>query len=314
MSHYISPYTSIYEVKHKGTCVYSYLTRQALYFPSATKAEVQDMLLQQGTVDQLVSLKFLSDNGHSHFQQYLELYNRNNHRMDSLDVVLHLNYDCNLACPYCYQRCIKHKNKLTHEYLKEILEFLLVTSHKHPETQGIYLTLIGGEPTYHPTLLKELSHLLETSDITVLGGEIVSNGFDLSLDLVNDVNNIGVKTWFVTLDGAKENTDRLRYNPNGTGSFEHIAANLKMLNDLPDISVMVNMNLSAQNFRDVEPLCSWLRSWDYLGNLCFSWVFQEKGKTFTEVLEKKNQSSYQFAPALVYTRTKLMDFGVLERA
>lgn len=206
-----------------------------------------------------------------------------------VDAIIHLNYDCNLACGYCYQSAIRGSRALDESGLLRVIDFIRGVSSESGDQKPVYWTLIGGEPTLHPELLDRFVREIGVSKLRVAGGQVVSNGVRVDAEIVRQLARVGVDEWMITLDGLKGHHDHSRPLVDGSGSFEYIADSIRALDELlPAGKLHVNMNLYPENANDVEPLCAWLRSWGFCGSLTFSWVFVAKEATFTEVLAKKD--------------------------
>lgn len=283
----LSPYSKVYPISDNQSALYSFLHNRHVDLaipPDAVEKYIQNPRVS----DRLLNLGFLFREGEDPHSQYLRFRQNSINRNHLLDVVLHLNYDCNLACPYCYQNKIRGQSKLSRDQLHQFCQFL-----KSSMVGGRYnclsLTLIGGEPTMHPELLQHLNDELVRAGVRVDCGQVVSNGFSLDEQTVDIVSNLGIQDWMITLDGMRERNDQLRFNPVSGKSFDEITSGIKLLSGRSDTHVTINMNLNRSNSNDVEPLCSWLRSWGFNGNLIFSQVFETGGTRFTDTLNKRDE-------------------------
>lgn len=102
---------------------------------------------------------------------------------------------CNLNCGYCNEYD-KTSEPVSLEILKQRLEKL-----KHLGTYSVCLT--GGEPTMHPDLpeLIRYSHY----DLKFFRTTMITNGFFLTKELIEKLNDAGLQILQISIDGVKPN-------------------------------------------------------------------------------------------------------------
>ena len=102
---------------------------------------------------------------------------------------------CNLSCGYCNE-FDKSSEPVPFEVLKKRLGKL-----KSLGTFAINLT--GGEPTMHPDLSRLIRHCRH--DLKFLRTSIISNGFYLKKELIEELNEAGLQDMQISIDGVKAN-------------------------------------------------------------------------------------------------------------
>ncbi|MFZ3371921.1 MAG: radical SAM protein [Desulfitobacteriaceae bacterium] len=134
-------------------------------------------------------------------------------------VLLVPTYDCNLACPYCYQNGIKQKTQLmTREVVDVFFEHLVKL---YPQ-QKPFITLFGGEALNALPRQKEIIDYIVKK--TVLGGYAISavtNGYNL-LEYLDILQQTTVKEIQITLDGPQKVHDQRRHTAGGQGTYARI--------------------------------------------------------------------------------------------
>jgi uncharacterized protein len=85
---------------------------------------------------------------------------------------------------------------------------------------------------------------------------LITNGTLLTLDVVDRLKPLGLKTVSVTLDGPKEIHDQLRPFKSGRGSFDTIVRNVKDVCDM--INIHIGGNYTKDNYSEFPSLLDYL--------------------------------------------------------
>ena len=167
---------------------------------------------------------------------------------ESLHLVLAITMDCNFGCPYCYEN--RRKGKMSIDIQDAIVAFI-----KEKIDKGIRkldITWYGGEPLLYPEIIVNLSAKIRqitdksNCELTMY---MVTNGYLLTSEIVEMLDQIGVVKVQITLDGLAESHDARRHLKNGKGTFSHIIENLKLFEEYP-IRVDIRMNVDNENCKD----------------------------------------------------------------
>ncbi len=144
---------------------------------------------------------------------------------------LHIAHDCNLRCGYCFaaQGDFGHGRKLMPvEIGKKAIDFLIEHSKGR---RNLEVDFFGGEPLMNFQAVKEVvryARSLEQEHRKNFRFTITTNGLlldDDSIDFINrEMHNV-----VLSIDGRREVNDRLRYTPNGKGSYDVIVPKFKKL-------------------------------------------------------------------------------------
>jgi MoaA/NifB/PqqE/SkfB family radical SAM enzyme len=106
---------------------------------------------------------------------------------------------CNLSCSYCFE-FDKTSAPVPYELLEQRLQ-------KLKELRAWVVCLIGGEPTLHPDLIKVVRRLRE---LRFPRRQIITNGYRLTADLVEDLNSAGLTDLQLSVDGVHQNDDTIK--------------------------------------------------------------------------------------------------------
>lgn len=149
-----------------------------------------------------------------------------------------LSYDCNFACPYCFEKNAKKSNNLfTEEMVDRVLEL-------YPDGLN-HICFFGGEPLLPPNK-KLVKYIMQKAPLAEYS--VITNGYYLKefLDLF-----LGVKTTKVqvTLDGSKDMHNKTRTLKNGNPTYDRILEGVELYisNKIP---VRIRMNVSNDNIDD----------------------------------------------------------------
>jgi len=211
---------------------------------------------------------------------------------DVLHVVVHLNYDCNLKCGYCYQNVTDKKMVMSEVNQIAIIGFIKkLILEKNPSY--VDLNFIGGEPTLHLASMKKI--MLEINKVrkNSLDYSIVTNGTFGNKSKIEELLNLGLKKYFITLDGSHKIHDKFRKGASGRGSFDTIMKNLKMMKEsFPDLSVTLNCNLNNDNLSSVPELLDELKKEKITYPLVFSDVIDTAKAKFSASITENDSHWY----------------------
>lgn len=267
-----------------STVVFSYITQESITVPKSVAHE-NHLHLDSKLGKLLIDEGFIIRINDDPYEEYCVRQDASRYANGMLDVILHLNYDCNLRCPYCYQNNLPKNVVMSQQTLDRTIDEIedLIRDRGF---RKLFLTLIGGEPSMHPELVEHLRKRISNwNGDTVITGEVVTNGTLLTDQFIDSCLSIGITDFDITVDGPQQTHDKLRFCEDGGGTYADIMKTIQRIQTLyPKARLCINYNLSQQNENGVEQLCSGLRSNGYSGKLMFSRVFQSPNSTFTDVL------------------------------
>jgi uncharacterized protein len=164
---------------------------------------------------------------------------------------------CQLGCHYCGQ---EHKRKSLSVLDQQLFVERTRAKLEAKKFQKLSIAWFGGEPLIGlpamRTLTPQLKALAEN-----FGGEydakIVTNGLGLTPQIATEiVNDLGVKSIEITLDGVAEYHDARRQQKNGMPTFNTIFANVVALAQRKDLDtkIIIRCNVDHQNYESVSSL------------------------------------------------------------
>ncbi len=135
---------------------------------------------------------------------------------------------CNLGCTYCFEYGANAKKKMTDSTAKKAVDFLLESSR---QSRWVGIALMGGEPMLQFDLIKEIAdyaRLKARESGKEVEFDMQTNGVLISRQHAEYFRDIRLR-YCLSLDGAQQTNDQYRRSLGGDGTFQVVAAKLKML-------------------------------------------------------------------------------------
>lgn len=150
---------------------------------------------------------------------------------------------CNFACTYCYEKNSDKAGIMQEEVKEKIVQLV---ENQIEDIKELVITWYGGEPTLALDTIYELSEklskLCEANHVKYFAS-IVTNGYNLSTEIAEKLNEHHVKHMQITLDGPPDIHDSRRFLHNGSKTFERIVNNVVECVDIIEgISVRINVD------------------------------------------------------------------------
>ena len=165
-----------------------------------------------------------------------------------LEAYILTSYYCNFACPYCFEGKVKEQKKfLKKEKADEIIQWLKNKAMEvNPEK--VEIVFYGGEPLLNIPILEYIAEELHNwfrQTQWEFHFSMITNGALVSEELVDRLNQWGLKSIRITIDGDKEYHDKYRPFINGKGTFDLIMSNIKAVAHKTKIVLAGNFNTNS---------------------------------------------------------------------
>lgn len=144
-------------------------------------------------------------------------------------VVVNIATTCNLRCKYCFADCTDEKGELMQE---EVMEKLISQMLALP-IPLVTFEFQGGEALCNVEGMRQFIEIAENANKEynkVIRYRTVTNATLITDDFINLVKQYDIKVG-VSLDGPKENTDKVRIDTKGNGVFDRIMSGVKKLRE-----------------------------------------------------------------------------------
>lgn len=210
----------------------------------------------QGIVELLLNHGFIVPYDQDELNQVLDTFKNRRTRTSKLSLLVTPTLKCNMKCFYCYQDRTNQSNLKKHD-IDAIVRF---ADNKLEKSGSMHVTWFGGEPLYDKEFLFECSSALielAKSRNADYSSSIVSNGYLLDTETLQELVKNKVENIQITLDGSKIYHDRVRRHLNvdtnkREGSFNKIISNIQKVSNYLDITLRVNV--SVINMNSIEML------------------------------------------------------------
>ena len=243
-----SRFNFIYTRAEDQHVIYNTFSKAIVLLTDEEFRQWEDGSFDRETEEQLKENGILVDAGMDEVAFLKYFHYKTKFANDTLFLTIAPTLDCNFACPYCYEN--RRKGKMPPEVQDAICRFIRETLEKGVETVDI--SWYGGEPLLYFDVVENLSERISglcREYGRTLKMHMVTNGFLLTKERVERLDELGVTRIQITLDGLAEHHDRTRPLRDGRGTFDRIFRNLRLFDDSP-ISVVVRMNVDNTNWAD----------------------------------------------------------------
>jgi uncharacterized protein len=160
---------------------------------------------------------------------------------------------CNLGCPYCFQNTGAAapgrfdppripRQVLDGPVIGRIADFTRARLH----TTGLnrlFVLLFGGEPLLNRRGCREL--LARLGELAPLTASMVSNGVLLTARAARQLEDVGLRSVQITLDGPRDLHDSTRFTRSGRGTFDKVLDNCAAAQQATDLTLSLRLNTTA---------------------------------------------------------------------
>lgn len=175
-----------------------------------------------------------------------------------MNVMLATTLSCNFKCLYCYENEISRTSEIKEEEVsnnfKKIKNYI-----KEKKIEKIIFTLYGGEPTLtNIRILEKISDEMNNLGVSFIT-DIITNGYNLSDEVITILNKVNLCNFQVTLDGPQKIHDNLRMLKNGGCTFDVIIRNIsKIIEYKIAKKIIIRVNCSKYNIDYIDELLQYL--------------------------------------------------------
>ncbi|RQW78516.1 MAG: 4Fe-4S cluster-binding domain-containing protein, partial [Methanothrix sp.] len=158
---------------------------------------------------------------HLNRQEFIPKFTGTNLEIGNL--MLNLSNDCNLSCKYCLAQCGsygKSGGKMSEKVARDSIDFLV----RESLGEHLIISFFGGEPLLNFEIIKaiiEYSKDKEKSHGKKICHHLTTNGTLFNEEIISFLKNNRCRVT-VSIDGDRENHDKMRIFSDGRGSFDRI--------------------------------------------------------------------------------------------
>ena len=167
---------------------------------------------------------------------------------------------CNLRCWYCYEE--HFEEYMDEKNIDTILKFV-ESLIKNNNLKTFHLDWFGGEPMLcfkeiiYP-LSQKIKELCEKHNI-LFRNSITTNGVLIDQSIVEAINDIQLYHYQITLDGGKEEHNRVRKTTSNEGTFNRIINNINLLlENLDNVNITLRINYTKKNLPSIGEIIDYI--------------------------------------------------------
>lgn len=163
---------------------------------------------------------------------------------DFLGLVIAPTLNCNFACPYCYENSIQ-QSTADNKTLRDIVDFI----YNFKNIDSLSICWHGGEPLLaFDKMLFFLENLYTRKNKLVITHSLITNGYLLSNDKIEELRKYKLNYVQITIDGPPEHHNHNRPLKSGMPTYDKIISNIdNILQKNPEITVNVRINVHKDN-------------------------------------------------------------------
>jgi uncharacterized protein len=213
-------------------------------------------------ISELVRLEMLVPVELDEKEKYIQLFHKARSEDKTFGVYLVFTRNCQLACPYCFERGIDRNKSLTFEMAGKIVDWCDSYLDSHGDCNKLRIVLYGGEPLLNKKVIKfilpKLYNSAQRKNILFEVG-ILTNGEYFDTEIVSFLSGYNLDRVQITLDGYGKTHDLRRFRKDGKGTFDKISKNI--LNSISQgfvKKVHLRVNFDRQNVDSIPQLFDFL--------------------------------------------------------
>jgi uncharacterized protein len=199
--------------------------------------------------------------------------------------------NCNFKCWYCYETHVKG-SRMSRDMIDRTSAFITQTA-EQPSIKNFTLSWFGGEPLlyFEDIVLPIMQHFNRECEKNGISGGVTftTNAYLITKDMASQLREHGTKHMQITLDGAEEDHDLVRFVSKSKGSYRQIIKNIKLLIDCGIfVTLRINYTLAKLErcmgiLKDIEDLDTIQRS---LLKIDFHRVWQDSGEDVVDMTKE----------------------------
>ncbi len=200
----------------------------------------------------LLENEFLVPNNRDEANNLREIAKEVDEEKSIYQLTINPTMNCNFKCWYCYEDHIK-ASRLKSTMVIKVNKFI-TKKLQDEDLKYFHLGLFGGEPLlyFKKNVIPIIDHLKSESERfdKAFGINFTSNGYLVNQDFVDYFHGHGLTCNLqITLDGYREEHDKVRYVSKTKGSYFEIVNNIKLL-IRNNFFVRLRINYTSENLTD----------------------------------------------------------------
>ncbi|MDP3057157.1 MAG: SPASM domain-containing protein [bacterium] len=213
-------------------------------------------------INELVKMEMLVPAELNEKLKYKELFHKARLDDKTFGIYLVLTRNCQLACPYCFERGIEKHKSMSIQIADEIVNWCDAYLGNHAGCNKLRVVLYGGEPLLNKKtirfILPKLHTIAKQKNLALELG-IMTNGEFFDKEIASFLNGCNLDRVQITLDGYGKVHDLRRFRKDGKGTFDKISKNiLSSINQGFVKKIHLRVNFDRQNVDLIPQLFDFL--------------------------------------------------------
>jgi len=154
---------------------------------------------------------------------------------------------CNFRCTYCYESF--QQGRMSRGIERGIRSLL---TRRASGLDNLRLSWFGGEPLLARDIVMRIQahakRLATVSPGMMMSADMTTNGYLLSRSLLAKLAHLGIRSYQITLDGMKDDHDRMRLRADGRATFDRIWSNILASRDVEEsFEISIRLHVDRTN-------------------------------------------------------------------
>ncbi|MFH1657552.1 MAG: radical SAM protein [bacterium] len=239
-------------------------------------------------INKLMEMEMIVPSGTSEEKKYKELFRKARIDDKTFSLYLVLTRNCQLSCPYCFERGIDRSKSMSIKVAEKITNWCEAYLEKHISCDKLRVVLYGGEPLLNKKVIKfivpELNKVAKRKNLAFEVG-ILTNGELLDRKILSFLSKNNLDRVQITLDGYGNVHDLRRFRKDGNGTFDTISKNILIAIKEGFVKkINLRVNFDRQNINSIPRLFDFLvennlqEKVEFSFGIVASTVCEDKGK------------------------------------
>lgn len=186
---------------------------------------------------------------------------KRNKATKSLSCWIFVSNDCNLACPYCWEKdgLLVAGSNMKEDIYKQVVSWV-ISKVNAKKMEELVITFMGGEPLLNLKAIEYIAMEIGATNIPTTF-EIITNGVLLKEETIRTLKRLNIHSYQITLDGTAMVHNKRRKYKDGRGSFEEIVHNILLLiNEDDKANIVIRINVDMENYKSIPYLLRMLKN------------------------------------------------------
>lgn len=258
-----SKYNTVLDLGEKLSVLYNSKEDKFLVFGNEKKEVLthSPQVLKQTDLDlfnNLINMNAIVEEDKNELQEVIQKSKDIDNADDSFRLIINPTMNCNFKCWYCYETHVEG-SKISNEGIEKIYKFINNTLRANQNLKSFDLSFFGGEPLmyYSKTSMPLIDHIRTKYDEYPhinFSVSFTSNGYLLNEKILNHLlEKNEYKHFQITLDGNREEHNKVRVAKKSGGSYDKIIESIKTLTE-NGIEVLLRVNYTAENLDSTKEI------------------------------------------------------------